>query len=144
MFCFAWGTWHYNHHFSWYLSMFVWINLIKGNVSLTFWGQDIPRFDTGSHKSYITLYAFSGAYIIRPNRPLTIKEETDDGRCEMYSLLDFHFQYIAQLAFYSDFYADDATKAFKNVLWHHYNTILIMNIHITWHHCSRTIYYVYM
>ena len=68
------------------------MNLIKRNLSLSFCGQDIPRFDAGSHKSYITLYAFSGAYIIRPNRPLTIKEETDDGRCEMYLVLDFHFQ----------------------------------------------------
>ena len=52
----------------------------------------------------------------------------------MYSVLKVHFQYIAQLVLFGDFYAVDVTKAFKNALWHHCNTILLltMNIHITW------------
>ena len=83
------------------------MNLIKRNLSLSFRGQDIPRFVAGSHKSYINSCTFSGAYIIRLSQPLTIKEETDDGRSEMYSVLDFHFQYIGWLVFYGDFYADD-------------------------------------
>ena len=54
--------------------------------------------------------------IIRLSQPLTIKVETDDGRREMDLVLDFHFQKIARLVFYGDFYADDVTKAFKNAL----------------------------
>ena len=68
------------------------MNLIKRNLSLSFCGRDIPRFDAGSHKSYINSCTFSGAYIVRPSQPLTIKVETDDGRREMYLVLDFHFQ----------------------------------------------------
>ena len=46
-----------------------------------------------------------------------IKPYIDDGRIRMYYLvLGFHLQYIAQLAFYSDLYADDVTKPFKNAL----------------------------
>ena len=47
---------------------------------------------------------------------MTIKVETDDGRDEVNLVLDFHFQNIARLVFYGDFYADDVTKAFKNAL----------------------------
>ena len=35
--------------------------------------------------------------IIRLSQPLTIEEETGDGRSEVYLALDFHFQYIAWL-----------------------------------------------
>ena len=49
-------------------------------------------------------------------QPLIIKVETDDGRREIDIVVDFHFQNIAQLVFYGDFYADDVTKAFKNAL----------------------------
>ena len=83
------------------------INLIKRKVSLSFWGQDIPRFDAGSHKSYINSCTFSGAYIIRLSQPLTTKVEIDDGRREMDLVIDFHFQNIVRLVFYGDFYADD-------------------------------------
>ena len=47
---------------------------------------------------------------------MTIKVETDNGRHEMDLIIDFHFQNIAQLVFYGDFYADDVTKAFKDAL----------------------------
>ena len=79
------------------------MNLIKRKVSLSFWDQNISRFDADSHKSYINLCTFSGADIIRLSQPLTIKVETDDGRCEIDLMFDFHFQNIAQLVFYGDF-----------------------------------------
>ena len=89
------------------------MNLIKRKVSLSFWGQDIPRFDAGSHKSYINSCTFLGAYIIRLSQPLAIKVEKDDGRHEMDVILVFHFQNIV---FYGDSKADDVTKASKNAL----------------------------
>ena len=92
------------------------MNLIKRNLSPSFCGRDIPRIDAGSHKSYINSCTFSGAYIIRLSRSLTIEVETDDRRREMYLVLDFHFQNKARLVFYGDFYAEGVTKAFKNVL----------------------------
>ena len=68
------------------------MNLIKRKVSLSFWGQDIPHFDAGSHKSYINSCTFLGAYIMRLSQPLTIKVETDDRRREIDLVFDFHFQ----------------------------------------------------
>ena len=50
------------------------------------------------------------------SQPLTIKVETDDGRREIDVVFDFHFQNIARLVFYGDFYVDDVTKAFKNAV----------------------------
>ena len=114
------------------------MNLNKRNLSVSFWGRNIPRFDAVSHKSYINLCTFSGAYIKRLNRPSTIKVKTDDGRHKTYLVLDFHIQYIAWLVFYIDLCADDVTKPIKNAPWHHCNTILTTNIHITWCDCSCT------
>ena len=46
------------------------------NLSLSFWGQDIPCFDTGFQKSYINACTFSGAYIVRSSQPSTTNKET--------------------------------------------------------------------
>ena len=75
------------------------MNLIKRDLSLSFRGHDIPCFDAGSHKSYISSCSCTlqePIIIIRLSQPLTIEEETGD-RSEVYLALDFHFQYIAWL-----------------------------------------------
>ena len=55
----------------------------------------------------------------------------------MYSILDFHFQYIDQLVFYGDFYyADDVTMAYVTSLQYHtyhqhtYNMMLLFMFNI--------------
>ena len=96
MFCSTWGT---ITSVSTYLNSYE-FNREKFFTFINFYDQDIPPFDAGSHKSYINSCTFSGVYIIRLSQSLTIKVETDDGRHEMYLVLDFHFQNIV---FYGDF-----------------------------------------
>ena len=45
--------------------------------------------------SYILLYIFRNLYIIRLSQFLIIRDKTDGGRSQIYSILDVYFQYKA-------------------------------------------------